>query len=143
MDELGCFSIEGDYSLRPFNVLPQSRSAVGTKFILYTHDADPQEFSPHEANSLSEQLVAEKSVIMVIHGWISSRENAGIQVCVNMYLYRSIKATSAEQYLRSISNAHKHRLMHLHDIENLYHIQIPPKNGMIFRYFEEISVKFI
>ena len=90
MDELGCFSIEGDYSLRPFNVLPQSRSTVGTKFILYTHGADPQEFSPHEADSLSEQLEAEKSVIMVIHGWISSREDAGIQVCDNIYLYRYI-----------------------------------------------------
>ena len=90
MDELGCFSIEGDYSLRPFNVLPQSRISVGTKFILYTHDTVPQEFSPHEANSLSDQLEAEKSVIMVIHGWISSRQDAGIQVCVNSYLYRII-----------------------------------------------------
>ena len=90
MDELGCFSIEGDYSLRPFNVLPQSRSTVGTKFILYTHGTDPQEFSPHEADSLSEQLEVEKSVIMVIHGWISSRQDAGIQVCVNIYLHRSM-----------------------------------------------------
>lgn len=80
MEELGCFSIEGDFSLRPFNVLPQHRSAIGTKFILYTEDSEPREFSPDEAAALHDQLVEDKSLIIITHGWISSRADSLINV---------------------------------------------------------------
>ncbi|XP_067930181.1 pancreatic triacylglycerol lipase-like isoform X2 [Watersipora subatra] len=75
MDSLGCFAIDGDYSLRPFNVLPQHRSAIGTKFVLYNPNGTLSEYSSGESAALLSQLDAKKRLVIVIHGWISSRDN--------------------------------------------------------------------
>lgn len=81
MDDLGCFSIDGDFSLRTFNLLPQHRSNIGTTFILYNRDGGIDgEFSPHDIKSLADRLDSNKDLIIVIHGWISSRTDPGIEV---------------------------------------------------------------
>ena len=89
MGNLGCFSLDGDYSLRSFNVLPQFRSEIGTKFIFYhlNHSYTEYSFSENDKVSLVSELDDTKGLVVVIHGWFSSRNGNVIKVWCTYYHY--------------------------------------------------------
>lgn len=79
MEDLGCFSIYGNYTLRPFNLLPQYRDVVDTRFILYNSDYTYTEAFYNDIQTIVKGLHSGKGLVIVLHGWISSRHDADIQ----------------------------------------------------------------
>ena len=74
VEELDCYSIGGNFSLRPLNVLPQSRDVIDTKFVLYQPHGVSTVYNRSDLESLRRDLDLEsKGLIFFIHGWFTVR----------------------------------------------------------------------
>lgn len=78
MKGLDCFAITDDFKhilYRPINVLPNDRTTINTKFLLYTKSSpkEPDMLKAHDPDSITKShLDPEKPIIFIVHGFMDS-----------------------------------------------------------------------